>query len=167
MIILETDDIFNSDAQTLVNPVNCVGKMGKGLALEFKARFPAMFTDYAVRCGRKELQLGKPYIWRGEREPWILNFPTKHHWRDRTPTWAIEHGLQWLADNYAKEKIRRVAMPMVGCGEGGLSLDLVAYRMGFFLNRLDLTAYVHAPPGATEKELERIRYQIQAAPYTL
>jgi len=168
MIILETGDIFdNVEADTLVNPVNCVGVMGKGLALLFKQRFPAMFADYTVRCSQRQVQLGQPYVWRGDLGPAVLNFPTKHHWRDKTPRWAIEHGLQWLADHYVKEDIRRVAMPMVGCGEGGLTIDEVAYRMGYFLNRLDLMVYVHAPPKATDDELRRIRYQIREAPFSL
>jgi hypothetical protein len=68
---------LDSKAQTLVNTVNCVGIMGKGLALEFKEQFPDKFTDYVARCNRYEVRLGKPYLFRRLTQPWILNFPTK------------------------------------------------------------------------------------------
>jgi O-acetyl-ADP-ribose deacetylase (regulator of RNase III) len=74
-------DLFESQAQTLVNPVNCVGIMGKGAALEFKKRFPAMFDDYASRCERKAVRLGQPYLYRDATGRLIVTFPTKDHWR--------------------------------------------------------------------------------------
>ena len=76
-----TGDLFESGAQTLVNTVNCVGVMGKGIALEFKKRFPDMFEDYVARCKQSEVSLGQPYLYKSLALPWILNFPTKDHWR--------------------------------------------------------------------------------------
>lgn len=73
-------DLFGSEAQTLVNAVNCVGVMGKGIALEFKRRFPSMYDDYAQRCRRGEVRPGRPHLHRGS-DRWILNFPTKDDWR--------------------------------------------------------------------------------------
>jgi O-acetyl-ADP-ribose deacetylase (regulator of RNase III) len=72
-------DLFGSGAQTLVNTVNSVGVMGKGVALEFKKRFPAMFDDYVRRCERKEIRPGRPYLYRDLSEVQIVNFPTKAH----------------------------------------------------------------------------------------
>ena len=74
-------DLFTSQAQTLVNTVNCVGVMGKGIALGFKQRIPDMYDDYEARCSRREVRLGEPYLYRRDKLPWILNFPTKDHWR--------------------------------------------------------------------------------------
>src|SRR6266496_2655766 len=74
-------DLFASRAQTLVNTVNCVGVMGKGVALEFKKRFPDVFDDYAGRCERKEVRLGEPYLYRSADGTSVVNFPTKNHWR--------------------------------------------------------------------------------------
>ena len=74
-------DLFKSKAQTIVNTVNCVGVMGKGIALGFRKRFPEMFDDYTRRCQHREVQLGKPYLYKQEGLPWVLNFPTKDHWR--------------------------------------------------------------------------------------
>ena len=74
-------DILKSNAQTIVNTVNCVGIMGKGIALEFKNRFPDMFKDYVKRCERNEVRLGEPYLYKTLFGPQIVNFPTKEHWK--------------------------------------------------------------------------------------
>ncbi|MBK8650229.1 MAG: macro domain-containing protein [Elusimicrobia bacterium] len=74
-------DILKSEAHTLVNTVNCEGVMGKGIALEFKKKFPDMFKDYAARCSRGEVRLGEPYIYKQLTGPNVINFPTKDHWR--------------------------------------------------------------------------------------
>ena len=74
-------DILQSKAQTLINTVNCVGIMGKGIALEFKKRFPEMFKDYVERCERHEVKLGFPYVYKTLLPPQIINFPTKDHWK--------------------------------------------------------------------------------------
>ena len=78
-------DLFQSKAQTLVNTVNCVGVMGKGLALEFKNRFPGMYKDYVRRCKKGHVRLGEPYLFRQLEPQYILNFPTKDHWRSVSP----------------------------------------------------------------------------------
>ena len=78
-------DILQSKAQTLINTVNCVGIMGKGIALEFKKRFPEMFQDYVERCERKEVRPGVPYLYKALLPPQIVNFPTKDHWKTVSP----------------------------------------------------------------------------------
>src|SRR5436305_64615 len=93
-------NIFESDAQTLVNTVNCVGVMGKGIALEFRRRFPDMFEDYVRACERNLVQLGRPYLFRRTVPPWILNFPTKGHWRSVSRLEDIVRGLRFLEENY-------------------------------------------------------------------
>ena len=92
MVQVLIGDLFSSEAQTWVNTVNCVGVMGRGVALGFKQRFPKMFEDYAGRCERGEVQLGRPYLYRRPEEPWILNFPTKDHWRSVSKLDDIERG---------------------------------------------------------------------------
>ena len=89
-------DLFKSRAQTWVNTVNCVGIMGKGIALEFKRRFPEMFADYQVRCSEGQVRLGAPYLYKNRVEPWILNFPTKFHWRQVTNLKDIISGSEFL-----------------------------------------------------------------------
>src|SRR5437867_2274946 len=95
-------DIFASQAKALVNTVNCVGVMGKGVALGFKKRFPAMFEDYLNRCNRKQVKLGEPYLYRGPTGISIINFPTKEHWRSPSRLTDIEAGLGFFVA-HAKE----------------------------------------------------------------
>lgn len=122
-------DIFTSTAQALVNPVNCVGVMGKGLALEFKKRFPDNFMYYKAVCDRGYLQPGVPLFHnplaeRSEHEDdeakIIINFPTKDHWRNPSKVKWIEEGLLNMVDPIFKYAIKSVALPMLGCGLGGL-----------------------------------------------
>ncbi len=89
-------DILQSKAQTLINTVNCVGIMGKGIALEFKNRFPDMFKDYVDRCEHKQVKPGVPYIYKSLFLPQIVNFPTKEHWKSISKISDIGHGLTCL-----------------------------------------------------------------------
>src|SRR5438128_9567908 len=93
-------DLFQSQAQTLVNTVNCVGVMGKGVALEYKKRFPDMYADYVARCAAGQVRLGEPYLFRRLWPPWILNFPTKDHWRSVSRLADIVRGLEHLQKRY-------------------------------------------------------------------
>src|SRR6267142_4162345 len=100
MVHIRVGNLFMSKAQTLVNTVNCVGVMGKGVALEFKKRFPDMFNDYAERCAAHRVRLGEPYLFRPQLPQWILNFPTKDHWRSVSRLSDIEQGLEFLEARY-------------------------------------------------------------------
>ena len=97
MVIVKIGDLFDSDAQTLVNTVNCVGVMGKGVALEFKNRFPDMHEDYVARCNAGQVRLGRPYLYRSLVPPWVLNFPTKDHWRSVSRLQDIQEGLALIS----------------------------------------------------------------------
>src|SRR5215203_855097 len=92
-------DILDSHAQTLVNTVNTEGVMGKGIALQFKRRFPAMYDDYVQRAELGEVQLGKPYIFKGV-DGWVINFPTKEHWRSLSRLDDIIAGMEYLKAHY-------------------------------------------------------------------
>ena len=96
---LTSGDVLKSSAQTLVNTVNCVGVMGKGIALAFKRRYPDMFKDYVARCDRGEVELGRPYLYRAS-DHWIVNSPTKKHWRAVSRLSDIEAGLDYLEAHY-------------------------------------------------------------------
>ena len=93
-------DIFKSKAQTLINTVNCVGVMGKGIALEFKNRFPDMYEDYVQRCKRGEVKPGVPCLYKTLYPPQIINFPTKDHWKSISRVSDNERGLKHLLDHY-------------------------------------------------------------------
>jgi O-acetyl-ADP-ribose deacetylase (regulator of RNase III) len=145
MVTYVQGDIFQSPAQVLTNAVNCVGVMGKGIALEFKNRFVGLFEAYETLCDKGEVKPGQPYLWENDRVQ-ILNFPTKRHWRDDSRIEDIEAGLKFLAENYAKMGIDSLAMPALGCGLGGLSWSDVQPLIDKYLGSIvDLDVYVYQP----------------------
>jgi O-acetyl-ADP-ribose deacetylase (regulator of RNase III)/uncharacterized protein YwgA len=154
MIQVLIGDMFQSKAQTWVNTVNCVGVMGKGVALEFKKRFPDMFEDYAARCARGEVQLGRPYLYKRTVLPWILNFPTKKHWREVTDLQAIERGLEYLREHYRQWGIASLAVPPLGCGHGQLEWRIVGPTLYRALKTLDIPVELYAPYGTPHAELQ-------------
>lgn len=145
-------DLFTSGAQTLVNTVNTVGVMGKGVALEFKRRFPEMFSDYQRRCQAGEVHLGEPYLWRGLVEPWVINFPTKNHWRSVSRLVDIERGLAFLADHIAEWGVASLAVPPLGAGSGGLDWATVGPTIYRHLDRLPIPVILYAPFGAPDEQ---------------
>ena len=124
-----TGDLLDADAEALVNTVNCVGVMGKGVALQFKKRFPDNFKRYSRACKREKVQPGHMFVFdtgRPDSKPkYIINFPTKRHWRAKSRVDDVEDGLADLADQIRKRKIRSIAMPALGCGHGGLEWEEV------------------------------------------
>ncbi len=153
MIKVRVGDILDSDAQTLVNTVNCVGVMGKGIALKFKERFPDMFEDYAERCKRGEVKLGQPYLYKGRLIPWILNFPTKDHWRSVSRIEDIIIGMQYLVEHYREWGITSLAVPPLGCGEGQLEWSIVGPTLYKYLKDLDIPVEIYAPYGTPQDEI--------------
>jgi len=146
-------DLFASEAQTLVNTVNCVGVMGKGVALEFKKRFPSLFEDYAARCERREVRLGEPYVYRGKGGKLVVNFPTKGHWRSPSRLADIEAGMNYFVKHYAEWGITSIAFPPLGCGNGGLEWTEVGPLVYGKLHRLPIAIEIYAPYGTPKHEL--------------
>jgi O-acetyl-ADP-ribose deacetylase (regulator of RNase III)/uncharacterized protein YwgA len=146
-------DLFESRAQTLVNTVNCVGIMGKGIALGFKQRFPDMYEDYKRRCERGEVKLGQPYLYKGRHLPWILNFPTKDHWRDVSRISDIAAGLEYVARRYREWGITSLAVPPLGCGNGQLDWTVVGPTLFRHLSRLDIPVELYAPDKTPKEQL--------------
>lgn len=145
MVKVLVGDIFKSDMQTLTNTVNCVGVMGKGIALEFKKRFPDMYADYEDRCKRKEVKLGEPYLFSRLIPPSILLFPTKEHWRSVSSLSAIEEGLVHLKSNYKQWGITSIAVPPLGCGLGELEWNIVGPTLYKHLKDLEIPVELYAP----------------------
>src|SRR6266516_3463365 len=123
LVKVMSGDLLASKAQTLVNTVNCVGIMGKGIALAFKRRYPEMFKDYVRRCERGEVQLGRPYVYRADDHQ-ILNFPTKQHWRAVSRLEDIIAGLEYLEAHYREWGLTSIAVPPLGCGNGQLEWEV-------------------------------------------
>lgn len=147
-------NMFESKAQTLVNTVNCVGIMGKGIALEFKNRFPDMFQDYVERCERQLVKLGQPYLYRSLLPPWILNFPTKDHWRSVTKLGDITEGLEYLLKHYQEWGITSLAVPPLGCGYGQLEWGVIGPVLYQYLNGMDIGVELYGPYGTPHEDLQ-------------
>ena len=168
MVHVLIGDMFESRAQTLVNTVNCVGVMGKGIALQFKQRFPEMYRDYAERCRRGELRLGRPYLFKSLIPPWVLNFPTKDHWRSVARLDSIVRGLEYLLQHYRAWGITSLAVPPLGCGEGQLEWRIVGPTLYRALSRMEIPVELYAPFGTRAEELEvdfLVRPAAQALPF--
>jgi O-acetyl-ADP-ribose deacetylase (regulator of RNase III) len=153
MVEIREGSVLDADAQTLVNTVNCVGVMGKGIALAFKEQFPSMFRDYAARCEREEVHLGEPYLFRQLFPPWILNFPTKGHWRARSRLKDIEAGLAFLEAHYREWGIESLAVPPLGCGQGGLSWSVVGPMLERHFAEYDIPVTLWVPSEAESPAL--------------
>lgn len=165
MVTVKVGDMFDSDAQTLVNTVNCVGVMGKGVALEFKNRFPEMFEDYLARCTAGEVRLGQPYLYRSLMPPWVLNFPTKDHWRSVSRLEDIEQGLTYLLRHYRQWGIASLAVPPLGCGQGQLEWRVVGPTLYRYFKQMEIPVELYAPLGTPPEEL-RPSFLEQAHPVT-
>jgi O-acetyl-ADP-ribose deacetylase (regulator of RNase III) len=140
-------NLFTSSAQSLVNTVNCVGVMGKGVALEFKKRYPAMHEDYVQRCERKAVRLGEPYLYEDSSGIKTINFPTKDHWRSPSRLQDIERGLDFLVHHIADWKVTSTALPPLGCGNGGLEWAEVGPLVFRKLSTLPIDVELYAPYG--------------------
>lgn len=146
-------DIFKSKAQTLVNTVNCVGIMGKGLALEFKKQFPEMFKEYEKKCKDKQIRLGQPYLYKDSMYRWVLLFPTKEDWRSISKLSDIEKGLLYLKEHYKDWGIVSLAVPPLGCGLGALDWRIVGPTLYRHLNNFDIPIELYAPQDTPINEL--------------
>jgi O-acetyl-ADP-ribose deacetylase (regulator of RNase III) len=156
MIELTTGDILKADAEALVNTVNCDGFMGRGIAAQFKRAFPASFKAYEQACKRGEVQPGRMLIVRTEAERgprWIVNFPTKRHWRNRSRLEDIESGLAALVADVDRLGIRSIAIPPLGCGLGGLAWSEVRPRIErAFAAHPEVRVLLFEPAGAPAAE---------------
>ena len=144
-------NLLESEADALVNTVNTVGVMGKGIALQFKNAFPANFKAYERACKRDEVALGKMFVFdEGQLTPprWIINFPTKGHWRSHSRISDVAAGLDDLREVVAKLDIHSIALPPLGCGNGGLDWGEVRPLIEQRLDGLDLTVQLYVPAGA-------------------
>lgn len=143
MIIYVVSDLFESPARVLVNTVNTVGAMGKGLALQFRQFYPEMYKQYRVLCARQQFSTGQLWLYKTPHK-WVLNFPTKADWRDPSRPEYLESGLQKFVDTYAEKGMTSVSFPMLGAGLGGLDWEtMVRPMMERTLGELPINIYIH------------------------
>jgi len=147
-------NILTDDAEALVNTVNCVGVMGKGIALQFKKAFPENFKAYEAACRRKEVEPGRMFVFETGQmfnPRYIINFPTKRHWRDKSRYEDIESGLKALVREVQQRKIRSIAIPPLGSGLGGLQWPRVkAMIEAAFEEMPDVRVKLYEPKGSPE-----------------
>jgi O-acetyl-ADP-ribose deacetylase (regulator of RNase III) len=149
-------DILQSSAEALVNTVNCVGVMGRGIALQFRKAFPANFEAYQVACARNEVRPGRMLVFETGRlsgPSHIINFPTKRHWKGKSRLEDIDAGLTALIGEIRTRGIRSVAVPPLGCGLGGLDWDVVRPRIERAFEQLpEVQVSLYEPAGAPPPE---------------
>lgn len=138
-------NIFDAETDSFVNPVNCAGVMGKGLALEFKKRFPTNFSVYKEECSHSRLFPGKVFSF-NENGKTIFNFPTKDHWKENSNYKDIERGLNSLVVEILRSEVKSVAIPALGCGLGGLDfgkVSILIQRALIVINNIEVFVYIN------------------------
>lgn len=152
MIFYAEGDLLATNAEALVNTVNTVGVMGKGIALQFKQAFPDNYAAYEAACKRGDVQLGKMFVFRRDENPRIIiNFPTKKHWKGKSRIEDIQSGLKSLIEVVKKERIESIAVPPLGCGNGGLDWKDVKPLIEQAFSQLpDVKVQLFHPEGAPD-----------------
>ncbi len=149
-------NLLEDEADALVNTVNCVGVMGKGIALQFKQAFPQNFLEYQKACRKGEMQPGKMFIhYTGNlfKHKYIINFPTKRHWRGKALVKDIELGLHELVKEVKRLGIKSIAIPPLGCGNGGLDWEVVKPKIeAAFVQLPEVRVRLYVPAGSPDNE---------------
>ncbi len=171
MITYLSGDLFQSPAKVLVNTVNTVGVMGKGIALEFKRIYPEMFKAYRNHCERGDLRIGHLFLYKTPHK-WILNFPTKKHWRSPSREEYIEAGLKKLRASCSEMGMTSIAFPELGCGNGELDFETqVKPLMERYLGTLSVPIFIYLTGAKTDppehRNVRSIRQWLRSEPSAL
>ncbi|MBI4337883.1 MAG: macro domain-containing protein [Chloroflexi bacterium] len=172
MITYVVCDLFLSPARVLVNTVNTVGVMGKGIAKEFKQIYPDMFKQYQLLCERGRFDIGKLWLYKTPNK-WVLNFPTKRYWRQPSRTEYIEAGLLKFAATYHQYGITDISFPLLGCGNGELDWETqVQPVMERYLQPLPIVVYIHLvhvrdPFAPEQRNVDAIKQWLRGEPESL
>lgn len=149
MIKYAKGNLLTADVEALVNAVNCVGYMGKGIALQFKQAFPENFKTYEKACHANEVKPGCMFIFNAGsmvNPKFIINFSTTRHWRGKSRVEDIESGLRALVDDVKRLGIHNIAIPPLGCGLGGLDWDVVCANIEqAFVELPDIQVHLYEP----------------------
>lgn len=145
-----TGNIFTTECQTIVNTVNCVGVMGAGIALECRLRYPEMYERYVELCERRLIDIGKLWLYKAP-DRWVLNFPTKRHWKKESKPEYLRRGLTRFLETYRDRGIESIAFPLLGASHGGLSPEQSLDIMSGHLERCEVPVEVwQYDPEATD-----------------
>ena len=162
---IKIGNIFTSQSQTLVNTVNCDGVMGAGIALEFKLRLPEMYEQYVEHCKRNRIVIGKLWLYKpppdAREQRWVLNFPTKLHWRNPSKLQYLEAGLEKFIATYQDKGIQSIAFPVLGSANGGLDEDESLAVMQKYLGGCEIPVEIYRySPEATDDLYDEFRRKI-------
>ena len=167
MINYVTGNILDSSAQALVNTVNTIGVMGKGIALQFKKAYPNNYKSYSLACKNNEVKVGKMFVTIDSNfssgEKIIINFPTKKNWRKPSEYIFIEEGLDDLIDVIIRNQIKSIAIPPLGSGNGGLKWEKVKKIIEEKLGKLEIDIYVFEPTSKIMEKLKNERVKLTDA----
>lgn len=156
MITMKKGNIFTTECQTIVNTINCVGFMGKGIAYEFKLRFQDMFETYKKLCDNKQIDIGKLWIYKipenmNYKYRLVLNFPTKKDYKDSSEIVYLEKGLQKFIDTYEEKNIKSIAFPILGASNGNINTNTSIQIMQKYLNKIEIPIEIwHFDPKASD-----------------
>jgi len=143
MIKFIKGNIFSSSCQTIVNTVNCFGVMGAGIALEFRMRYPKMFNEYKKHCDEKLLKVGSLWLYKHNKDNWVLNFPTKEHWKYPSKVEYIESGLKKFINTYQQKGITSIAFPILGSDKGGIAPNQSIDIMKKYLSNCEILIEIY------------------------
>jgi O-acetyl-ADP-ribose deacetylase (regulator of RNase III) len=135
-------NLFSSNCQCIVNTINCVGVMGAGIAYECRLRYPKMFERYAELCQKKLINIGTLWLYKSDFK-WILNFPTKYHWKYESKIEYLEKGLQKFLDTYKEKGITSIAFPILGANNGGIAENVSIQIMKKYLEKCDIPVEIY------------------------
>lgn len=171
MLIYVEDDIFKTPAKVLVNAVNTVGVMGKGIAKDFKRLYPDMFKKYQRYCEDGLLDVGKLWLYQNCNKG-VLNFPTKKSWRQPSKVEYIESGLKKFVDTYTSHGITSIAFPKIGCGNGELDWDRTVHPLILkYLKALPIDIFIYSYPQSAPKpehrDIDTIKAWLRSDPLSL
>lgn len=158
--LIKSGNLLDEKTNAIVNTVNCVGIMGKGIALQFKQAYPDNFAEYRKACEKQEVEIGKMFVHTihdmfGDR--YIINFPTKKHWKENSKYSYIEDGLKDLLEIIKKFNIKSIAIPPLGCGHGGLDWNKVYLLIEKAFSKIpDVKIKLYEPHGSPEADKIKI-----------
>ena len=156
-VTVKQGNIFASQCQTLVNTINCDGVMGAGIALEFKLRHPEMFEKYVEHCQNKRIIIGKLWIYKppagAKEQRWVLNFPTKLHWKNLSKIEYLEAGLKKFVETYRSREIESIAFPVLGSANGGIPEEESLSVMQKYLNECPIPIEIYRYDAAAPDDL--------------
>lgn len=146
MLLVHDEDLFDSGCQTLVNTVNTYpGVMGAGIAYQFATRYPDIVAPYKQACVDKTLTVNSPQLIKRDPLPWVLNFATKEHVKNKSQMEYIRNGLMAIKTRYKTDGIESIAIPALGCGFGGLDWPQVLATIIEYLGNIDIPCLIYSP----------------------